>query len=345
MEIGLEAEHFDAVYEGLKEHCTPSGEQLHPEDAVFLLPEQVGKGYLMQTKLRHGMALSWSRMELREPVVMDVGVRYPHMELSFTLEGDGSWSRHGTSREYGLCGGTGNLMYMHNEGFHAEQYAGKPIDHMEVRIDFALWRHLLSPLPWQAEASFYCRPCPLTPHVRDIIGELRSCAYSGAIRQLYLEGKCMELIAVCLDESGGGHGELLQEAARGLRKSDAEALVQARDILARTWQEPPSLMQLARMVGLNDFKLKSGFKELFGTTVFGYVRRMRMQEARLLLEKGQANVSEAAYRVGYTNVSHFASQFHKAFGSSPGEFLSRRNMVWKEPELPARKRREEERGR
>lgn len=155
----------------------------------------------------------------------------------------------------------------------------------------------------------------------------------------------MELIAVCLDESGGGEGELLQDAARGLRKSDAEALTQARDILARTWQEPPGLMQLARMVGLNDFKLKSGFKELFGTTVFGYVRRMRMQEARLLLEKGQANVSEAAYRVGYTNVSHFASQFHKAFGSSPGEFMSRRNTVWKEPGIPAGKRRDEESGR
>ncbi len=345
MEIGLEAEHFDAIYEGLKEHCIPSGEQPHPEDAVFLLPEQVGSGYLMQTRLRNGMGISWSRMELREPVVMDVGVRYPHMELSFTLEGDGSWSRHGTNREYGLSGGTGNLMYMHNECFHAEQYAGKPIDHMEVRIDFARWQHLLSSLPWPAEASFYCRPCPLTPHVRHIIEELRGCSYSGAIRQLYLEGKCMELIAVCLDESGGGEGELLQDAARGLRKSDAEALTQARDILARTWQEPPGLMQLARMVGLNDFKLKSGFKELFGTTVFGYVRRMRMQEARLLLEKGQANVSEAAYRVGYTNVSHFASQFHKAFGSSPGEFMSRRNTVWKELGIPAGKRRDEESGR
>lgn len=342
MEIGLEAEHFDAVYEGLKRLYLPSGEPLHPEDAVFFLPERVGAGYLKQTRLRHGMAISWSSMQLLEPVVMDVGVRYPHMELSFTMEGSGSWSRHGTTREYGLSGGTGNLMYMHNEGFHAEQYAGKPIDHMEVRIDFALWRHLLSPLPWQAEQSFYCRPCPLTPRVRDIIEEMRSCPYAGSIRQLYLEGKCMELVAICLDQSGASGGNLLQEGARGLRKSDAEYLIQARDILARTWQEPPSLMQLARMVGLNDFKLKSGFKELFGTTVFGYVRRMRMQEARLLLEKGQANVSEAAYRVGYTNVSHFASQFHKAFGSSPGEFMTRRNMAWKEQNLPARKRREEE---
>lgn len=341
MKFGLEADHFDAVFEGLKQIGMPSGERSHPEDSVFLLPDRVGTGYLKETRVRQGLALSWNSIQLHEPVVLDVQVQYPHMELSFTLEGSGVWSRLGQRREYEMRGGFGNLMFVHNEGFHAEQFAGKPIDHMEVRIDLALWRSLLPALPWQAEDSFYCRPCPLTPQVRGIIEEMRGCPYAGPIRQLYLEGKCMELIAVCLEESGSG-GNLLHEAAKGLRRSDAEALVQARDILARSWQEPPALMQLARMVGLNDYKLKAGFKELFGTTVFGYVRRLRMQEARRLLDKGRVNVSEAAFRVGYTNVSHFASQFNKTFGSSPGEYISRRKTAWKETELPTTERGREE---
>jgi len=79
------------------------------------------------------------------------------------------------------------------------------------------------------------------------------------------------------------------------------------------------LLELARLAGLNDYKLKLGFKELFGTTVFGYVRALRMDEARKILEQGEGNVSEAALMVGYHNISHFAALFRKTYGYNPSE--------------------------
>ncbi|KEQ27710.1 helix-turn-helix transcriptional regulator [Paenibacillus tyrfis] len=93
----------------------------------------------------------------------------------------------------------------------------------------------------------------------------------------------------------------------------------ANDILSRMWKEPPGLLELARMAGLNDYKLKLGFKELFGTTVFGYVCALRMNEARSLLEQGKVNVSEAAGMVGYHNLSHFSLLFRKTLGYNPSE--------------------------
>ena len=70
-------------------------------------------------------------------------------------------------------------------------------------------------------------------------------------------------------------------------------------------------------MGLNRTKLKVGFKERFGTIVFGFVRQQRMQRALLLLCDGECNVYEAALAVGYNSVSAFAAAFRAAFGFSP----------------------------
>lgn len=86
---------------------------------------------------------------------------------------------------------------------------------------------------------------------------------------------------------------------------------------------PPSLLELSRMVGLNDFKLKIGFKDHYGTTVFGYLRDMRMEHAMMLLLEGEANVTDAAARVGYANLSHFSEVFRKKYGINPSELLHR----------------------
>ena len=59
---------------------------------------------------------------------------------------------------------------------------------------------------------------------------------------------------------------------------------QAKDILIRQIDNPPSLLSLARQVGINDFKLKQGFRQVFGTTVFGYLHSHRMERAAQLLQ-------------------------------------------------------------
>jgi len=84
--------------------------------------------------------------------------------------------------------------------------------------------------------------------------------------------------------------------------------------------DPPSLLTLAHRVGLNDFKLKRGFREVYQTTVFGYVRMLRMEKALSLLEAGEMNVGEVASATGYSNFGHFSEAFRKRFGVSPRDF-------------------------
>lgn len=81
--------------------------------------------------------------------------------------------------------------------------------------------------------------------------------------------------------------------------------------------EDHSLAALARRHFINECKLKKGFREHYGTTVFGYLRRRRMEQARILLGGGEASVLAVANAVGYANPSHFARAFREVHGINP----------------------------
>ena len=107
-----------------------------------------------------------------------------------------------------------------------------------------------------------------------------------------------------------------------LRGDDIKKILLARDILVRNLVDPPSLVDLATEAGINEYKLKKGFKEVFGSTVYEYLRAQRMQHARELLIMGNMKVIEISYLSGYSNPSNFALHFKKTFGVNPGKFLS-----------------------
>jgi AraC-like DNA-binding protein len=82
-------------------------------------------------------------------------------------------------------------------------------------------------------------------------------------------------------------------------------------------ENPPFLLELARQVGLNEKKLNLGFKQVFGTTVFDYLRTYRLEKAKQLLNEGKMNVTEVAFGVGYLHHSTFSRSFTRHFGISP----------------------------
>lgn len=100
----------------------------------------------------------------------------------------------------------------------------------------------------------------------------------------------------------------------------------AKDFLLNDLSAAPTIAELARAVGLNQCKLKKGFKSLFGTSIYALFQEQRMNRAMQLLKNN--NVTETAMVLGYSNVSHFSSAFRKQFGVLPKE--ARRDI---DPEL------------
>jgi AraC-like DNA-binding protein len=71
------------------------------------------------------------------------------------------------------------------------------------------------------------------------------------------------------------------------------------------------------MAGLNEFKLKKGFKETFNQTVFEYLSDVRLETARNDLLNTGKSVTEIACELGYSSLQHFSAAFSKKFGVSP----------------------------
>lgn len=132
---------------------------------------------------------------------------------------------------------------------------------------------------------------------------------------LLLESRILELLSINIERllcSDRTDGRTLH-----LTSADAERLHNAREILLHRLDCPPSLLELAHMIQMNDFKLKRLFKQYFGKTVYQYIREQRLEKAFFLLQDQRYNVSESAFAVGYTNISHFSEAFRSYFGISP----------------------------
>ena len=85
--------------------------------------------------------------------------------------------------------------------------------------------------------------------------------------------------------------------------------------------EPPSLQELANEVDLSLKKLKEGFKQIYGDSVYSFLFDYKMEVARKLLEAGKHNVNEVGLKVGYSTASHFITAFKKKYGTTPKKYL------------------------
>ncbi|UUZ84191.1 AraC family transcriptional regulator [Paenibacillus sp. P26] len=148
---------------------------------------------------------------------------------------------------------------------------------------------------------------------------LQSIQGQGA-RNLEVECRMLELMSLAF---GSFLWDDIPVSAK-LSRTDMAKIEQAREIIVGRMTEPPSLLELSRLIGLNDYKLKIGFKEMYGHTVFGYLREKRLEQAYHLLKTGGSSVIEAAYAVGYSNPSYFAEAFREKYGVNPGELVRSR---------------------
>jgi AraC family transcriptional regulator, transcriptional activator of the genes for pyochelin and ferripyochelin receptors len=158
----------------------------------------------------------------------------------------------------------------------------------------------------------------LNAQTAGIVHGMFATPYTHGARTLFLESCMLGVLAAQFDALSGC-GDLGLSARKA---SELRLIHRAREILDQDLSDPPSIASLARSVGVNDFKLKRSFKEVFGTTIFGYVRQRRMQRAAADLHAGM-QVAEAAAAVGYECPRCFADAFRRHFGVLPSEVTRR----------------------
>ncbi len=104
------------------------------------------------------------------------------------------------------------------------------------------------------------------------------------------------------------------------QKDNVEKVRDAKEFLLRDLQNSPTIKELAKLVGLNEHNLKTGFKEIYGKTIHAFLKDYKMSKSRELIVKREFQIAEIADQLGYTNVSHFIDAFKKKFGVTPKKF-------------------------
>ncbi|MFK7925001.1 MAG: helix-turn-helix transcriptional regulator [Bacteroidia bacterium] len=159
----------------------------------------------------------------------------------------------------------------------------------------------------------------LSPGLAMVIGQLFLIDPAENTRKLFYRAKALEMLSLYFSQDE----DAAEEKCPFLHdEANVQKIKQAKQIIKDRMIDPPSLKELAHLIGLNEYQLKVGFKNIYGTTVYRYLTDYRMDRARKMLDSGSFRVNEAATEVGYSNPSHFIAAFKKKFGFTPKKYLT-----------------------
>lgn len=158
----------------------------------------------------------------------------------------------------------------------------------------------------------------ISPSMAIVLSQIFHYNLHPSIKKLYYQGKTYELLSLYFNQIE----EPSAEQCPFLADTDSILKIRkAKEIIVKNMAEPPSLQDLADQVGLTLKKLKTGFKQVYGDTVYGFLFNYKMDYARKLLDSGQYNVNEVGLRIGYSTGSHFIAAFKKKFATTPKKYL------------------------
>ncbi|NJN38375.1 MAG: helix-turn-helix transcriptional regulator [Acaryochloridaceae cyanobacterium CSU_3_4] len=287
-------------------------------------PSEQSQGYRKSIDLSSSLNVLIDHYNLQEDLLVTANsapnaAEALEFELSFMIQG------HNQSEK--ISAGQNFLLADRDEGgkTYFEWAAGQRVAKLDIHFDLD-WIQmlvadsvtLLPPILQQAldhQAPFERCLSLTSPAMQNAISQILHCPYQGLTQRLYLESKAQELVALRLDQMMATNHAVCSE--KKLSSDDIERIHYAKELLLNSMNSPTSLMELARQAGLNDYKLKIGFRQVFGTTVFGYLHNHRLELAQALLAQGDLKVTDVATAIGFASRSHFSTAFHQRFGMTP----------------------------
>ena len=159
----------------------------------------------------------------------------------------------------------------------------------------------------------------ISPQISIILNQIINEKLSENVKNLYLKGKIFELLGIYFNESNDLNIEQCPFLAD---EKNVVKIKMAKEIIIKNFENPPSLKELSTEVEIPLKNLKTGFKQIYGNTVFGFLTDYKMNTASKMLSSRSFNVNEVSTHLGYSSSSHFINVFKKKFGITPKKYLS-----------------------
>ncbi|MDO6803830.1 AraC family transcriptional regulator [Wenyingzhuangia sp. 1_MG-2023] len=161
-----------------------------------------------------------------------------------------------------------------------------------------------------------------TPAQQVVLHQITNNPDNSPLDNLFLKAKAYELFSLYFSNLEDSNNENCPFISN---EDTVSQLKKAKDFMIENMADPPSLEELAKIVGLNIKKLKQGFKEVYGTPVFTFLLNYKLEYSKKLLLENKLNVNEIGNKVGYSTSSHFIAAFKRKFGITPKQFTKQNN--------------------
>ncbi|GJD15255.1 transcriptional regulatory protein AraC family [Rivularia sp. IAM M-261] len=310
----------------------------HPDpddvfDIVHKYPKALGQGYWREIQLREGLVLEIGNFQLSDRLITASSEQTKDwLDYHFHFSGE----HHD---QYRAIGGGGYAF--RGSGLNPKKTTDSSDKNLYLEVIISIAPELIYSIagnqegllipalqPWikQPDQQYYYRCGTATATMQSIARQIIQCPYRGIAKRLYLESKALELMAILVTQEIEFQDSDCKTHA--LKPDTVERIYHAREILLRKLDNPPSLFELSKQVGLNSRALKEGFRQVFGKPAFSYLHHYRLEQARQLLETEEMKIAEIAANVGFASRSHFAEAFRKKFGFNPKEYQMQRKKFF-----------------
>ncbi|WP_299781507.1 AraC family transcriptional regulator [uncultured Formosa sp.] len=261
------------------------------------------------------------------PFIVDVEHDFPFLKIHFEIEGSSRYTPrndksvavyipHGHYNFFFLPEVNGRLEYDCTkrktlEILFTKDYLERVFGQTFKNINAEFGEALEKDMPF----LMWKQSKPITSQLHLIIEEIVNCKYKECIKKAYLESKITEILSIFFDCLT--HKKKHQE--QHVNKDDYLKIIHAESIIQKNIKNPPSILELSHITGINQFKLKQNFKLIFGKPIFTYITELRMEKAKKLITEKGYNITEASYAIGYKNPQHFTAAFKKTHNYLPSK--------------------------
>ncbi len=294
-------------------------------DLRNLETKSIAQGLVQETFIEEGFHVLRYRNETigKEQIVREVAQNF--IQFHFCVKGSASF--HFNDGNYVLPIKEENSLLLYNPQREL------PL-HLEIETDSWVLTLLISIKKFHSlfsrEANYisflneenkdrkYYQEGSISPSMAIVLNQVMNYSLHPSIKELYFKGKSYELLSLYFNRPADAD---VEQCPFLVDEDNVQKIRRAKRIIINRMDNPPTLAELADEIGLSLNKLKEGFKQIYGDSVFSFLFDYKMEVARQLLETGSHNVNEVGLKVGYSTASHFISAFKKKFGTTPKKYL------------------------
>ncbi|MBC2838333.1 helix-turn-helix transcriptional regulator [Robiginitalea sp. SC105] len=289
------------------------------------LEENTASGSVSDIRIDPDILLLLSRNETGQPFELERGAERRYLQFHFCLKGHATLAYNRGTYHLDLHGDQSLLLYNPQTELPVQATLAPRTWMISVLMSIRTFHGLFT-----SEADYipflnpeyrdkkYYQQNPVGPSISVVLSQLWNQSTHPSVRPLYYRAKVYELLSLYFNRAEDTQAEqcpfLLDE--ENLRK-----IRLAKEIVIERMAEPPTLPELAEETGLSLKKLKEGFKQIYGDTVYSFLFDYKMESARKMLESGNFNVNEVGLKVGYSAASHFIAAFKKKYNTTPKKYL------------------------